>query len=125
MTSSEMTYLFGEAKGDLWNEGEINIKQRTLIRKEANITCSGVGAVKVGQHYDLICGDDYNSNKNSLTPEGRQKVITHFRMNTSILDPGGEYVIIGTRYSQDDIIGHIIKEELDDETRAQLPKGIS
>lgn len=106
--------LFGNFRSDTnWNEGEITIAQRTLPRKEASITCSGLGAIKVGQHYDLIIGDDYNSPRNSLTPEGCQKVIDHYRMQTSILEPTGEMVIIGTRYSESDLIGWILKYEIE------------
>jgi hypothetical protein len=107
-----MTAIFGAFKSSVWNESEIVISQRTQVKKEASITVGGVGTTKVGQHYDVIIGDDYNSNKNSATPEGCQKVIDHYRYNTSILEPMGTYVVIGTRYSENDLIGHIIKNEI-------------
>lgn len=97
--------VFGDFEGDVWNEGEITIAQRTKILKEASITCSGIGAIKVGQHYDDIIGDDYNSGNNSATTEGRQKVIEHVKMNMAILEPGGSYTLVGTRYAVDDAIG--------------------
>jgi hypothetical protein len=92
-----------------WNEGEITIKQRTKVYKEASITAGGIGTTKVGQHYTIIIGDDYNSDKNSQTPEGRKKVIDHFRYNMSILEPGGTYVVIATRYAEDDVPGFILQ----------------
>ena len=123
--SEEFVSTFGgDPQGEIWKEGEIALKGRTVVKKEANITCSGVGAIKVGQHYDEIVGDDYNSNKNSLTPEGKKKIIDHFKLNMSILENDGIYNIIGTRYATDDIIGHIIASELSDEERALLPKGV-
>lgn len=110
-----VTKLFGQFKLESnWNEGEITIKQRSKIVKEASITVSGVGATKVGQHFDVIIGDDYNSNKNSMTKEGCEKVINHYRYNTSILEPDGTYVVIGTRYSELDLIGHILKNEVEE-----------
>lgn len=123
LQSEKFISLFGDWTGDLWREDEIWIKPRTSSKKEASITCSGIGAIKVGQHYSKIIGDDYNSNKNSLTPENRKKVIDHFKYNISILDPGGTYVLVGTRYSLDDIIGHVIRNELTEEERKLLPKG--
>ena len=36
--------------------------------------------------------------------------------NTSILEPDGILVVIGTRYAVDDLIGHIIENEIGDET---------
>lgn len=113
LESSWMSTLFGEFKSNVWNESEIIVKQRKIIRKEASITVGGVGTTKVGQHFDIIIGDDYNSDKNSITEEGRKKVVAHYRYNQSILEPMGTYVIVGTRYSEDDVIGTVIKNEIE------------
>jgi hypothetical protein len=106
--------LFGSfGPTENWNEGELTISQRNKAFKEASITCSGIGAVKVGQHYDYIIFDDLNSPNNSNTPEGHQKVIDHYRMSISLLEPGGTIVVIGTRYHQNDIIGWILENEIE------------
>lgn len=107
-----MKTLFGDFVGAVWNEGEILIKQRTLNRKEASITCGGIGTTKVGMHYDVIIGDDYCSPKNCNTPEKAEQIVNHYKYNTSILEPTGCYVIIGTRYSASDIIGHVLDNEV-------------
>lgn len=113
LTSTRVTDLFGPFKSDTnWNEGEITIRQRTQAYKEASITCGGIGTVKVGQHFSIIIADDMNSGNNSLTPENCKKVISHYQMNTAILEPDGIYVVIGTRYNQLDIIGHILENEI-------------
>lgn len=112
LESPALTELYGTFQSSNWNEGEITVNQRTRIFKEASITAGGVGTTKVGQHYDIIIGDDYNSNVNSATPEGRKKVIDHFKYNISILEPGGTYVITATRYAEDDIPGFILSELL-------------
>lgn len=97
----------------LENQDEITINQRTVIRKEPTVTASGIGAGKTGQHYDLIIADDLNSPQNSLKPELAEKVINHYRYYTSILEPGGTIVVIGTRYSEMDLIGHILRTEVE------------
>lgn len=113
LESKGITTIFGEFKSRVWNEAEIFINQRTdKTIKEASVTVGGIGTTKVGQHYDIIIGDDYNSPKNSNTPENASKVVDHYKYNLSILEPGGEYVIIGTRYSEADLIGHILINEL-------------
>jgi hypothetical protein len=113
LQSPQLCDMFGEFfNPECWNEGEIIIKQRTVNKKEASITCSGIGAQKTGQHYDIIIADDLNSPSNSNTQEGLQKVVDHYRYYTSILDPGGTLVVIGTRYSAGDIIGFIIENEI-------------
>lgn len=106
-----MTQLFGSFRSNHWTEGSITIAQRKKVYKEASITASGVGANKTGQHYDLIVHDDMNSDKNSETHEGRMKVVRHYQMNVSILEPGGTMVVIGTRYAADDVIGWILENE--------------
>lgn len=114
LESNELTGIFGEFKSDTnWSEGEITIRQRTKPDKEASITCGGIETVKVGQHYDIIIGDDLNSGNNSSTAEGCKKVISHYQLNTSILEPNGIYVIIGTRYSQNDLIQFILDQEIE------------
>lgn len=113
LVTPEFTSLFGEWKADAgWTEGEITVAPRTKSYKEASITCGGIGTVKVGQHFSVIIGDDLNSGNNSMTPESCEKVVTHYRLNQAILDPGGIYVLIGTRYSMADLIGHVLENEI-------------
>lgn len=112
LEDSRVTQLFGSFRGAQWGEGEVTVAQRTKILKEASITASGIGAGKTGQHYDVIIHDDLNSEENSQNPEQRQKIIRHYRMNTSILEPDGIMVVIGTRYAVDDVIGVIIDTEV-------------
>ncbi len=115
LTNPFLTDLFGEFKSDdNWTEGSITIRQRTKPYKESSITCSGIGAVKVGQHYDFIIMDDLSSNKNCNTKETRQKTIDHYKLNTSILEPSGTMAVIGTRYHAEDLIGYIIENEIED-----------
>lgn len=115
LASPEFKALFGCWKTQAcWNEGEIIISARTKTLKEATITCSGIGAQKTGQHYDVIIADDMNSPNNSSTPDACAKVVQHYRYYTSLLEPGGIIVIVGTRYSSADLIGHILRTEVDE-----------
>jgi len=113
LQNEKLISLYGEFKGvGVWNESELLINQRKVVKKEATFTCSGIGAQKTGQHYDLAILDDMNSPQNSNTPENREKVIDHYKYYQSILDPGGEVVIVGTRYHEQDLIGHVLQNEI-------------
>ena len=121
MQSPDFVDLFGDwmptndqvkRLGYSWNDSEITIGKRTKILKEPTISCGGIGTTKVGQHYDVIIGDDYNSPANTATLDQRKKVIDHYQYNLSILETDGVYAIIGTRYHEEDLIGFIIKNEL-------------
>ncbi len=98
----------------LSNQDEITTNQRSIIRKEPTVTASGIGAGKTGQHYTDIIFDDLNSPQNSLKPEIAIKVVDHYRYYTSILEPGGVISGSGTRYSEMDLIGHIIRTEIEE-----------
>lgn len=111
--------IFGDKIGEKWDESEIIINGRTRNRKEASITIGAIGTTKVGQHYDLIIGDDYNSPQNSDTPEKCQKVIDHFKYNLNILNPDGEYLVIGTRYAELDVIGFLLSQVLNEKYLAE------
>lgn len=98
------------------NQSEMIISTRNIAKKEPTITSSGIGAGKTGSHYDLIIADDLNSPINSIKPELAEQVVNHYRYYTSLLDPGGTIVVIGTRYSELDLIGFILKTEIADDT---------
>ncbi len=113
LMSEGMVDLFGKFETQtVWREDAIQIAQRDANLKEPSIVAGGIGTTRVGQHYDLIIGDDYNSPQNTANKDRAQKVIDHYRYNLNILEPDGEYIIIGTRYGEDDIIGWILREVL-------------
>lgn len=112
LQTAKFIELFGDWTTDTWNESEIIIKPRTKILKDPSILAGGIGTTKVGVHVDMIIGDDYNSPQNSATPDSRKKVVDHYQYNTSILELDGTYVVVGTRYAEDDLIGWILRNEL-------------
>jgi hypothetical protein len=122
--SPNYTNVFGTPEFDIWNEGEIQWTRRTVPKKEASIVCSGVGAQKTGQHYDLIVADDLNSPGNTKNPEVAESVRNHFRYYTSILEPGGTIVVIATRYSELDVIQFILDNEIGVSAEYLLSRGL-
>lgn len=111
MKTQKFIDLFGNLEGDVWAQGEIVVNTRTKSFKEASVTAGGIGTQKTGQHFDYIIADDLNSPTNSNSIENAQKVIEHYRYNISILEPEGTYIIIGTRYAENDVIGFILENE--------------
>jgi len=112
LKSDIMIDVFGDLEGQTWTESEAIFKTRTHPYKEASITCSGIGAEKTSTHYSVIIGDDLNSPSNSNTPENRTKVIDHYKMYTSLLEPNGQIIVVGTRYHMYDVIGYILENEV-------------
>ena len=105
--------IFGDQKKEdsVWRQEEITVAGRTKVAREPSIATSGVGQTRVGFHYDIIILDDVVSNNNINTPEQIKKIIEHYKLLLSILEPGGLLIIVGTRYSFADLYHHIEEEE--------------
>jgi len=66
--------------------------------------------VKVGMHYDVIIVDDPVSDNNTGTREQIEKVIQHYKLLLSLLEPNGKLIIIGTCWDFGDLYGYLINE---------------
>jgi predicted phage terminase large subunit-like protein len=74
-------------------------------------TTTGIEREQTSQHYDLIIADDLHGRENVMTKEQRDKVKLYYKDMMSLLDPGGRIVIIGTRWSIDDLYGDLLERE--------------
>ncbi len=101
--------LFGDWKNiPGWSEHEIILPHRTIPHREPSIRCSGLNSPVTGGHYDLIIMDDLHDETNSQTEVQTDKALMHFQTMFPILEPNGQMIVIGTRWSNLDIYGHII-----------------
>lgn len=98
---------------DGWTESSVILEARTKSYKEPTISCAGLDQIKVGMHYDLIIMDDLVSSRNVTTREQIDKVIDHYKLALSLLEPGGQLIIVGTRYNYGDLYGYLLKNEAD------------
>lgn len=90
---------------DAWTEDRILIP-RTEIRKEPSIAVASVLGTVVSIHPNLIVVDDPCSNRNTQTPNQRQKVIQWFQRDLlPRLDHGGQIIVVMTRWHMDDLAG--------------------
>lgn len=105
--------VYGDWVGNtLWRDDEFIIATRRNVKREPTLMPSSLekGTI-VGMHYDLIILDDVVSKNNINTPEQIAKTIDYFKLLISILDPGGQIVINGTRWSVHDLYGWIMDPE--------------
>lgn len=98
----------------LWTDSEVILPCRTRPLKEPTISCAGIDVTKNGMHYDLVIGDDLHSERNVTNAEQIGQVIEHYKLVFSLLDPGKPLIIIGTRWHELDLYGHIIDFESED-----------
>ena len=96
-----------------WSENMITLNQAHLVggEKEATVVCYGSGGNLVSQHYDKIILDDVVNEDTVSTKEQIEKTIQFYRMCQPLLEKGGEMIIIGTRWREDDLYGWLMDRE--------------
>lgn len=113
-TNVKFRALFGDwvNKGNIWRANEFVIKARTTPKKEATITAGSLEkGTQVGQHYDLCILDDVVSANNIANEDQIQKTIDHYKLLLSILDPGGEIIVVGTRWGHYELYSWLLDPE--------------
>jgi hypothetical protein len=117
---NEVAAVFGPLyvkHGDREHGLSIEPKTRSGAVKEPNFIASGIGSEKTGLHGELIVMDDLVTKDNVRSVSMREKTWDHYRMMQAILevdqDTGSRtnVVIVGTRYSDDDLYGRIIQTD--------------
>jgi len=93
-----------------WNQSAIVIRARTQAAREPSVDTAGIETSKVGMHYDRILFDDIVSDKNVTTREQMEKVRACYTTSLSLLKPGGDLVMVGTRWHFGDLYGWILDE---------------
>ena len=101
-----------DPKSGVWNQSQIVVKPREKAQAEPTIDTGGIETSKVGMHYDLIIFDDIVSDKNVTTPEQMEKVHECYKKALSLLKPGGDVVMVGTRWHFGDLYGRLFAENL-------------
>jgi predicted phage terminase large subunit-like protein len=107
------SYPDAKKRDQLWSDSQLNISARKRQRKEATISCGGVDVTKNGMHYDLIIMDDLHSELNTANKEQIEKVVQHYKLAYSLLDPGCPLIVIGTRWDYNDTYQYILDNELE------------
>ncbi len=86
----------------------------TLLRpgtvREATFTTGATNASLVSQHYSVIIADDLVNRDYVRTQDMVEHSILYFKDLLDLLDPGGELMLIGTRWSHVDLYSWIINE---------------
>ena len=107
--------IFGDLTKDNeeWSENRITLKtaKTSSKGKESTVTGWGVETTKTGQHYDLIIHDDLVERENIGTKEQIDKVILRYKDSLDLLEPGGQMIVVGTRWSDSDLYSWILDRD--------------
>lgn len=109
--NEKIQWFWGDlsANAEVWNVDSITLAASK--RKEPTIKCMGVGGNLTSQHYDIIILDDLVNKDNVTSKDQIQKVINFYRECSNLLEPGGEMIIIGTRWHDSDLYGYIMDKD--------------
>lgn len=108
LQKESLTEIFGELKGDKWDETQISVAGRTAQFKEHTLTIAGADGTVVSKHFNIIICDDIVDKKNSRTETTRTQVLDFFYTSLiPTLEPGGHLRMVGTRYNPEDIYGYL------------------
>lgn len=111
LQSEALTMLFGHfcLPSSLWTKEAVEIAQKSdLVDRQATITTAGLETALTGKHFKIIIDDDLVGQTNVTTKEQIQKVIQTFNDSENILNPGGKHIVIGTRWANRDLYGHLL-----------------
>ena len=100
-----------DPKRGVWNQQAMVVRVRTKAQVEPSVDTAGIETSKTGKHYDEIIFDDLVSEKNITTPELMQKVKDVRKKYLSVLKPGGQIIMPGTRWHYGDAYGEIVAQE--------------
>jgi len=114
VANSRFRDVFGhwevDPKQGKWNESQVVIGYRQTAHAEPSIDTGGIETSKIGFHYDLIVFDDIVSDKNITTKAQMDKVADCYKKALSLLKPGGEILMVGTRWHFGDLYGRLLAE---------------
>lgn len=112
-TNEKILELWGNVaeNPDEWSQDRIMLKRTDPNIKGPTVWAAGVESNLVGSHPDLIIFDDVVNRDNSNTPESIEKVILRYKDATDLLEPKGQFIIIGTRWNEADLYGWILDRE--------------
>jgi predicted phage terminase large subunit-like protein len=99
--------------GDFGTQDHFDIPLKTEITKEHSVSAASMETNLTGKHWTVMIKDDCVTEQNSSTKELCEKLLHHNRLSYSLMDPGAEEIVIGTRYNFGDMYGYILENMQD------------
>lgn len=96
---------------EIWARDKIMLKKPVGSPKEPTVTVMGLEGSLTSQHYDMIIMDDLVNQDFVNTADQIEKTINFYKECLNLLEPGGELIIIGTRWHDRDLYGWIMDSD--------------
>lgn len=94
-----------------WASDRITLKRTDTNIKGPTVWATGIDSNLVGSHPDMIIFDDVQSRDNSTTREQIEKVILRYKDALDLLEPRGQFIVIGTRWNEGDLYSWLMDRD--------------
>lgn len=94
-----------------WSQDRVTLKRTNHNIKGPTLWAAGIDTNLVGSHPDLIIMDDVVSRDNVETQESRDKVILRYKDVLDLLEPGGQLIVIGTRWAEGELYSWLMDKD--------------
>jgi predicted phage terminase large subunit-like protein len=94
-----------------WSQDRITLSRSNQNIKGPTVWASGVESNLVGSHPDLIIMDDLVNRDNIETRESIEKVILRYKDALDLLEPGGQLIVIGTRWTEGELYSWLMDKD--------------
>lgn len=107
ITSKRVEFLFGPQRGEPWNVRSWSIASRTDVQQQnQTFTTFTTGQPATGGHFDIIVFDD-PIDEEWLSDVSMEKAKVAFQQVYPLLEEGGELIVVGTLYGDNDLFQYI------------------
>lgn len=112
-TSPNILRLYGDLTvgNTEWSQDRITLARTDPNIKGPTVWAAGIDSNLIGSHPDIIIMDDIVTRENTETIEQIDKVKLRYKDALDLLEPGGQLIIIGTRYTYNDFYSWIIEKQ--------------
>lgn len=94
-----------------WSQDRITLNRTDMNIKGPTVWATGVDSNLVGSHPDMIIFDDVVNRDNTQTREQIDKVILRYKDALDLLEPGGQLIVIGTRWCEGELYDWIMDKD--------------
>ena len=105
--------LFGNLQTEAanWTQSTLTVARPNILLKDPTITAIGSGGALLSRRADLIIADDILNERNTRTPESRQRLKDWWNeVVMPILEPDGQVIVCGTPFNDHDLYAELMAD---------------
>lgn len=113
LKNENLIEAFGElaVEAPEWSQDRITLNRTLRGIKEPTVWAAGVESNLVGSHPDLLILDDLMNRDYAKSEELTSNVILRYKDYLDLLEPGGQLIVIGTRWNDRDLYEWILNPQ--------------